>query len=342
MSFKSCFIIIALLLFFSVNIYADEEKLLFAIDLIRHGDRTPTAKIPRQPYPWKEGLGMLTPEGREQVIRLGEQMRKIYVSQYHLLSGKYNKSDIYVRSTDTKRTIASARAFLIGFYSLSDTVWIENRAVIPIAVVSKDRDNLLQVKPSKNISSLLKVYLLSRNGWKENTHTIQVKLKLWSDATGIKLNGFKKLNILADNLYIRQVHHVTLPQGINNEDATKIISLNERAVVQNFKLKEITQPMGQAFLKRVDQYFNLAANNKTPLKYILYVGHDSSIMSVMNTLGTPLSKIPPYASHINFLLFERNKINYMRVLYNNKPVFIPACHGQICSISQFNTLINNK
>jgi len=34
-----------------------DDKLIFAIDVIRHGDRNPTIDIPTEPHHWVEGLG---------------------------------------------------------------------------------------------------------------------------------------------------------------------------------------------------------------------------------------------------------------------------------------------
>jgi acid phosphatase len=40
------------------------EKWVFAIDIIRHGDRTPTAELPGDdPAIWREGLGKMTALG---------------------------------------------------------------------------------------------------------------------------------------------------------------------------------------------------------------------------------------------------------------------------------------
>ncbi len=49
----------------SGSVYA-HDKLIFAVDIIRHGDRTPMIELPKDPYVWPEGLGHLTAKGRQQ------------------------------------------------------------------------------------------------------------------------------------------------------------------------------------------------------------------------------------------------------------------------------------
>ena len=51
-----------------------QDKLIFALDLIRHGDRTPIHAIPKSPpYHWL-GEGQLTSEGMRQEYQLGMQI----------------------------------------------------------------------------------------------------------------------------------------------------------------------------------------------------------------------------------------------------------------------------
>lgn len=305
-----------------------EEKLIFAIDLMRHGDRTPIIEIPKSPYKWNEGLGALTTVGMKQELQLGKKLRKKYIDQYNLLPKNYSSEIIYVRSTDKKRTIASARSLLSGLYPLQEQS-------ISIQVVPQIVDDLLVPRPSKNI---IAVQVLERVMWQQKTINLQAKLRNWCKLTGLKLNDFEQLNLLADNLHIRQLHHVSLPKGISNNDANEIISLGRWATINNYKLPVVTNRMGTEFLKTTNNYLQKVVNQTTSLKYVLLSGHDSSIMSVMNTLGIPLDEVPKYASHLNFSLYENNKKYYVKVTYNDSLLTIPGCKQHSCDLSTFNTL----
>jgi len=78
-----------LLLFISINAFA-QETLVFAFDVIRHGDRTPLRELPKEPHVWSEGLGQLTAEGMQQEFQRGVEFRKKYVADYRLISPNYN------------------------------------------------------------------------------------------------------------------------------------------------------------------------------------------------------------------------------------------------------------
>lgn len=50
----------------SAQANATNERLIFALDLIRHGDRAPFTTLPNAPYTWSEGEGQLTAIGMQQ------------------------------------------------------------------------------------------------------------------------------------------------------------------------------------------------------------------------------------------------------------------------------------
>jgi lysosomal acid phosphatase len=331
-------ILVLIISFTFQNAFA-EEKIVFSTDLIRHGDRTSIYQIPKSYLYWKEGLGELTEKGINQERHLGEKLRIQYVDQYHLLPKIYDSSSIYVRSTDSARTIKSAHSLLLGLYPQSTRV---NNKEITVHIFQRNEDNLLIVKPSKNIFSIIKRYVVNLKFWKEKTVNLQYKLKYWAEVTGLPLNNFQQLDQLADNIYVRQSSHISLPKGISNKDADEIISLNEAAIINEFKLKSVTNPMGRALLKTVSNYMKQVTRHNTPIKYVLLSGHDSSIMSVMNTLQSPLEQMPEYASRLNFSLINKDNRYYVKVTYNDNPVFIQACKSSICTLSQFDRLAGDS
>ncbi|RYW28888.1 histidine phosphatase family protein, partial [Legionella pneumophila] len=67
------------------SILLAEDKLIFAVDIIRHGDRTPIVALPTVNYQWQEGLGQLTAEGMQQEYKMGVAFRKKYIEESHLL-----------------------------------------------------------------------------------------------------------------------------------------------------------------------------------------------------------------------------------------------------------------
>jgi lysosomal acid phosphatase len=77
-----------------------ELKLIFALDLIRHGDRAPLHTIPILSDPWPEKTkGHLTSLGAQQSKELGKNFRDYYIKKTKLLSTKYNKNNVVNSST---------------------------------------------------------------------------------------------------------------------------------------------------------------------------------------------------------------------------------------------------
>ncbi|MBU0744818.1 MAG: histidine phosphatase family protein [Gammaproteobacteria bacterium] len=106
-----------LILLISSNAFAN-ETLIFALDIVRHGDRTPLFSIPKSNYKWIEGHGKLTAIGMQQMFQLGTHIRKKYVDDYQLLPKHYQNGTIFVSSTDYDRTLISAQSILLGLYPL--------------------------------------------------------------------------------------------------------------------------------------------------------------------------------------------------------------------------------
>ncbi len=67
---------------FGIFIYSScvfaKGNLIFAIDMVRHGDRTPMIASPEMQKIWPQGLGQLTPKGMRQ------EYEERFKSQSHL------------------------------------------------------------------------------------------------------------------------------------------------------------------------------------------------------------------------------------------------------------------
>lgn len=288
-----------------------QERLIFAVDLIRHGDRTPVIELSRSPHEWKEGLGNLTEKGKEQERQLGLKFREDYIVRERLLPEKYTEGSLHIRSTDFKRTRESALAVLEGLYP--------SEKKIPIEVVSKEKDPLL-VKPASGLMSSIRMYFWERKAWKEKTSAIQNQIQSWSQITGRSFKNFDDAVLLGDNLYIRSLYQVPFPEGLSLDQAQKIIQFGESSIVDRFKQPDVTDPMGKAFLKKLSEYFRQASHPENKLKYVLFSGHDSSIMAVMNTLHAPLTFNPPYASRLSFKLYQENGQSWVQISLNEVSV----------------------
>nr|CAD7443700.1 unnamed protein product [Timema bartmani] len=96
----------------------DLGTIIFSSVIFRHGDRTILGSYRNDPYNnqtkyWPRGYEQLTEIGEDQHFKQGSFFRKRYNP---ILPEIYNVNDLYVRSTNIDRALASAQAHLAGLY----------------------------------------------------------------------------------------------------------------------------------------------------------------------------------------------------------------------------------
>jgi hypothetical protein len=319
------------------------NQLIFAVDIIRHGDRSPVKDIPKSPYTWPQALGELTPEGMYQEYILGKAKAEQYKVQNHLLPDSYDRDRMLVRSTDFDRALMSADAFLLGLYPPSDTAADGNFALpyhyhpIPIHTVSLKQENLL-ISKLERFDALTTKYVYSQKVYQEKKSRIKNKLAQWQTFTGMDLSKTANLIYLADNLYVRKLHHVPMPAGITPAMADEIISLGQWFSLAKFAPYPIGISASKELLTLISKNFNAASQKNLALKYLLFSGHDDTILSMLSALHHPQTVRPRYASDLNFLLYKHKKGEfYVKVNFNDQPIAIPGC-GENCRLADFNKL----
>ncbi|HLB33652.1 MAG TPA: histidine-type phosphatase [Chthoniobacterales bacterium] len=329
-----------------------EGKLLFAIDVIRHGDRTPTADIPTAPHEWPEGYGKLTALGMRQEYRLGERLRSLYVDRYHLLADQYEPSSIFARSSDFDRTLMSADAFLMGLEPPGVGPRMTNSdepalpyayQPLPIHTVPKEEEVLLIPDNAYyHFEDLLARYVYPTKECQEKLANLQPKFDAWSKATGIPITHFYQLHSLGDSLSIDQSHQLSLPKDLSSEDVKTIIEAGDWIFIEAFKNPTIGKITGGELLRTIAGHLQTAKEQATPLKYVLFSAHDSTLLAQMSALGAPLNEVPQYASHLNISLFDRGNANYyVQVSYNGEPIILPISGSNSCTLEDFMVLAEN-
>lgn len=333
--FFCCFI-------FTTQTFAD-DKLIFAIDVIRHGDRTPIQLIPKAPYLWPEGLGELTALGMKQEFDLGQEHRQLYINQTNLLPAHYKADSIYVCSTDVNRTLMSAESFLLGLYPLGTGPDTLPQSFQPIPIHLKMQANQTNLIPDVHFSqSIAEKYIYSRPDWQTKTHELTPKFAEWSQLTGITVSNLSQLVGIADTLFIDQLHHAPLPPGLSEQEANAIIDAGKWAFVTAYKPYEASAPNSAPLLTAINDYLQQGSQQTTPLKWVLFSAHDSTLLSLMSTLQNPLDAQPHYASDLNIALYMRKPGDYfVKLTYNNKPVYLPTCAQTDCTLQQFSQFVKS-
>jgi len=66
-------------------------------------------------------------------------------------------------------------------------------------------------------------------------------------------------------------------------------------------------------MKKLSEDLISASSSRQKYKFILYSGHDDSLLGIMSALERPLEFNPPYASFISFELYKNNNEYFVKV-----------------------------
>ena len=159
----------------SFNNDNEDEEILFSFQIFRHGARAPYLGVEngidvyKEYWPVKEEL---TSIGKRQLYLLGVKARSRY---NNLLKEKYDPNEIYIKSTDSNRTIESVYSFIQGLYPygtgdiINDSV-IDNKEIIYPPNI-KYHNNFDEIIDEYNMSlsalpnniNILPVHIINKN-----------------------------------------------------------------------------------------------------------------------------------------------------------------------------------
>ncbi|CAG9782455.1 unnamed protein product [Diatraea saccharalis] len=114
-----------------------DTELIFTFLVHRHGDRTPVLSslvLSNDPTKLSElsapyGYGQLTNIGKQRAYELGQTIKSRYSE---LISEKYNRSEVFVRTTDSTRTQMTALAELAAIYQPGKNSWSQELQWTPV------------------------------------------------------------------------------------------------------------------------------------------------------------------------------------------------------------------
>jgi len=309
---------------FVVSESSAQAQLIFALDVIRHGARTPLIELPTSNYHWSEGLGQLTARGMVQEYDLGGSLRAQYLKQ-HLLPKHYQAGSLLAYSTDWDRTLMSAQSFLQGLYPPPTGPLPNGFQPIPIHIFS-------QAKPS----SADKNALIGNQVWQEKQVQYATRLSQWSALTNLPLKTIEDAVSLGDALFINQYHHIENPKQLTDSDAEEIIQLGTWVWVNFYHNYLMAHRVGDDSLDKISHWLEESTAANQPLKYVLWSGHDTTIAALLTLLDIPWDKIPPYASDLNFSVYANTPSPpFIKITYNNEPVKLSNCSSDPCTLKDF-------
>ncbi|XP_065063739.1 lysophosphatidic acid phosphatase type 6-like [Rhopilema esculentum] len=277
-------------------------------------------------------VAQLTKIGQEQMFQLGRSYRKKYIEELGFLSPEYNNEELYVRSTNMKRTISSARCVLSGLYGST-----KPNDPIPIFTTESENEALF---PNFFFCANLKQWSkVAMTTWDEIPGLAEfydaVAKELGVDR---KKEEFSVLG-LKENMGSRAAKDAPIPECLikrKDEIESFAVAYQMRVLVGTGKSKEISRMSVGGFMEAMCSQIEDKVRHKSDLKFVLYSGHDMTMMTMLYVLGVYDFKWPKYAADVKIELYQdKNQDWFVKLLYNDKDLTLPGCGTPVCPLSRF-------
>ncbi|CAK5117360.1 unnamed protein product [Meloidogyne enterolobii] len=291
---------------------SEEDKLLLVHTIWRHGDRAPITTYPTDPNGesrWPFGFGELTELGMRQQYSLGHLLRKRYILDNKFISERYSPKEIYIRSTDVNRTLASAQANLAGMFPVGvpgidipdlPKKWPSRWTPIPIHTVPIYTDNIGNLDAfcprAEQLFTKIRTSPAYLNVKKENEKFFEYI----NEKTKMNFT-LESIGLLDDVIYIENLYNMTQPEWLTKEIQQHIYNLTFIAfdfyfgIEQQIYSPEMIRLRGGNLLgdvvKRIKLKLECLNKNDSKcswisnLKYFAYSAHDTTVAGFLCTLG---------------------------------------------------------
>ncbi|XP_068602831.1 lysophosphatidic acid phosphatase type 6 [Brachionichthys hirsutus] len=276
--------------------------------------------------------GQLTTVGMQQLYDLGERLRRRYIEETPFLSSTFIPAEVYVRSTNVRRTIESARCLVAGLFQQ------KQKDVVQILTTDAESEILYP-----NYQGCKMLQMFSSHRWAEfsTLPDIAADLERIKSALGIAANQHPDFILIRDDMVARQAHGLPCPPEL--ESWTNRVE--QRAVEMIFHVYEPTDreklqlcvgPVFHTLLANIEE--KLQGGSAEPdRKLYLYSVHDTTLIPCLMAMGIFHLKWPPFAADITLELHRHRQTSatFVKVSYMGQDELIPGCSGVYCPLEEF-------
>jgi hypothetical protein len=286
-------------------------------------------------------VGQLTTIGFHQQQVNGGSLRKAYVDT-GFLSDVISPSETYLRSDNEPRTQQSAEALMLGMYPPNDNTLTE---IVKLHTLDTTYD---YITANPNLCPRFGEYASEfRNSsvWNAHQNVTKALLDAISQAINYKIDE-ADLDHFCDCLRTYHCHDLPWPRGMTE----KLYDMSWQELSWQF-FSQFAYPSVQAntrvgigfLLKEITENMNKSVEGKPIQKFLLYSGHDTTLIPILVALQVDAMDWPPYASMMLIELFEMASGDlYVRVTYNGEVLSLKFCNSHtLCDYWTFWTYMQS-
>lgn len=356
MKFPIFFFSIFLILFKNI-IPKENETIIFAWQINRHGARAPYLGVKNGLDAYKEKwtqIEELSEVGKRMLYLLGVKARKRYMDDYELLSKEYNPQEVYIRSTDVNRTIESIECFLQGFYpngtgpTIKDKVVNDTKIVYPPNI--KYKDNFSEILEEYNLindnsalpyrMSLQPVHLFYKpdhefglydtnlcTGHKEiyEKQKKRKEIQDLGDELVRKFDFFNKLENNSDSKFMRDYN--TLYKYMDGFVCDYTDQRKFEYLINNFKFSEENKTLLKEYSDKylLMDYFETNYPDNHP--EIPIMSNSYTLHSIINWMEKAINGTKDNQSYIKYVIYSAHDASigalehYMKYVFNITPKY---------------------
>lgn len=281
-------------------------------------------------------IGMLTQVGFKQLRSLGALLQTRYKTLLkNFDASKYSARDVFVHSTDMRRTMRSAGAFLVGF--LPNYVSVRRPVRLHVSEGTYNHEpppGIEKIYSScHGYYDLLDTELKKTGYYRADKMVFHPLLKRLCKMFHISDPSQPIVNRLFDHFMTRGCHNPKEPlpcyrdQCIDFPYALKLFNYSDwnwsHKLPYNSSLVRLLPFLRHSVLEPMKKRISDDDSEGDPFtfKFMLTLSHDDTIMMLLNAVGYRLDAWIPYASRVVFELWRNYKLEYfVRVLYNGEVI----------------------
>jgi len=250
----------------------------------------------------------LTLLGMQQSLDFGNLLRERYINTIKFLSPNYNSKDVWIRSSNTSRTILTSRQVMRGIY--------------PPEYRSPDAKVILNIATNENLypaGSCDKFNSLKKNFRKEQNELMEKMRSILSKAENPFWHNRQSIGGVTNNLNTFVDHKFPLPKGLTEEDFNKISSLSGQQYISTYPNDEIQKLAIGRFIGDITTNITQAINSGGigGPKLIMYSGHDNTLAPILVSFGALDGTHPRMGSAVILELWKHKRMDryYLKLFF---------------------------